>query len=131
MGGGCPHGHTLTIKCPYRHSSPLHTLSAIPKIEYMPAKGVQAAQYNVSSHVDCILEDHIYERIGQHDSSSIISDDDSDVKIACCLIVYGEKARAVLKQFIAYHRLIGYDHFFITLLEDYDNQTSMVHQINL
>jgi hypothetical protein len=130
LGEGCPHGHAVTVKCPYTEDLKHRSLFAVTTT---PIDGAtKALHYNVTEHAKCALLEHDEEQNRRatkpHRLTSARNDSSPDLKIAACLFFRGAMARKMLKQFIAYHRLQGYDRFFIYFHDEY-NHTTMSHEI--
>jgi hypothetical protein len=130
LGKGCPHGHTLTVRCPYTEDlkhRPLYAVTATPK-----GSETKGLHYNVTEHTKCALLEHDEEQNRRatkpHRLTSARNDSSPDLKIAACLFFRGALARKMLKQFIAYHRLQGYDRFFVYFHDEYNHMT-MSHEI--
>jgi hypothetical protein len=135
LGDGCGHGHVVSVRCPYDQDGHLQNITGKPRTNPAPPEwaNIQLVHYNISAHARCAEEEERLKpqqgNIGPATSNNG-NKTASDLKITSCLIITGEKARDGLKQFVAYHRMQGYDRFFVYFHEAF-NATTMSHQIPL
>jgi len=100
--GGDPKLKSMVVECPY--NSNLKNFEIKRKD---PKESI--ASYDISAHVSCAVN-HPY-AVPQ-----------VPPKYAMTAFVFGDIYRKYLVPWVEYHRLIGFDHFFIFVNEDYDEE---------
>jgi len=100
--GGDPELTTMVVECPY------NTNLKNVEIKKKDLKN-KIASYDISAHVNCAVN-HPYPA------------PKTPPKYAMTAFVFGDLHKKWLLPWVEYHRLIGFDHFFIFVNEDYDEE---------
>jgi len=114
----------LIVECPISINASKNVLTSFSVVPIMVSSSEKDA--NVSASEPFTYETELFDECERKDIEHFSTFLSKDVKTGVTATIKGNRTKAL--EWAAYHHLIGFDHIWIYLNEDWDNATNIVHR---